>query len=325
MKFRWTQICAVFAVALFSLQAQAQGSGDFPSRAIKIIVPGGAATAPDLVARALAEELTKQMNVSVTVDNREGAGGTVAYVAAAKSPADGYTLLLASSTMVTSVHMVNPQPFDPVKDFTSIIKIGEIPLLAVVGSDTQHKNWKDLVTWSKANPGKMNFGTMGKGSASHLYTAMLQKEFSFGATDVAYKSVSQGIVDTSTGKLDFYLANLPPTISLLQAGKLRAVGIGSATRLPALPDVPTFAELTGKPGYRAVLWYAAMVPAGTPQAIVSRLVNEVTKAAASPVVKQRIEAAGGVMAVASGKDMHDQVEADFNKFGGLVKELGLGK
>ena len=325
MKLKPFAILSALMLAMLGATTGARAQSDYPSKPIRIMVSAGPATAPDVVARAMAEELAKQMGVAVSVENREGAGGNIAHAAAAKAPADGYNLLLGSSTMVTSVHLVNPQPFSPVRDFIPLGRIGEIPLLAVVGAESRFKTWADVVNYSRANPGKMNFATMGKGSASHLFTATLEKEFAMTGVDVSYKSVNQGIIDTSTGKVDMYLANLPPAIGLLQAGKLRASGVGSTTRLPALPDVPTFAEITGKPGYRAVLWYGTFVPTGTPPAIIARLTQEVAKAAATPSVKARIEAAGGVISIAPGKDMHEQLEADYQRFGNLAKELGLVK
>jgi tripartite-type tricarboxylate transporter receptor subunit TctC len=227
--------------------------------------------------------------------------------------------------MVSAIQVVNPQPYNPVSDFVPIGRIGEIPMLALVGTESHIKSWADLVSYTKANPGKVNFATAGNGSASHLFTSILHQEFGMNGVFVAYKSTNQALLDVSTNKTDIYLANFPPAAGLISAGKLKPIGVGSTSRLATLPDVPTFAEMLGKPGYRVVLWYGLLAPTGTPPAIVNRLSQELAKAAAAPLLKTRMEAAGGIVSVASGKEMHDQVVSDNTRFASIVKELGLVK
>ncbi len=325
MKLSSLMLFSGVITALVSAVCPAWAQSDFPSRPIRIIVAAGPSTSGDMVARAMADEMSKQLRVAVTIENREGSGGNVGQIAAARAAPDGYTILLATSALTSSAQMLNPPQYNPIKDFVPLGRIGEVPLLVVVGSETPFNQWTDIVKYARSSPGKMNFATMGKGSASHLFTSILEQEFSMSGVDVGYKSVNQGIMDTSTGKIDMYLANLPPAAGLLSAGKLRVIAVGSASRLPSMPNVPTFAELTGKPNFSASLWYGLFVPTGTPAAVVARLSQETVKAAATQQVKDRIEGAGGFISVGSGRELQEQMESDFKRFGGIIKQLGLAK
>ena len=301
----------------------AGAQSDYPSRPIRFIVAFSAGSASDTVGRAIADELSKQIGVPVVIENREGAGGNLGHAAAAKAAPDGYTLLMGTSLMTMSVHMATPAQYDPVKDFVPIIRVAEIPLIAVAASHAPFKTWPELVAYSKANTGKVNYATSGSGTASHLFTEMLKREFAFDAQDVPYKNVGQAVIDTSTGTVNFFIANLPPTRGLLQSGQLRPLAVGSRRRLAGYPDTPTFAELTGKPDLEIAVWYGLFAPAGTSPVIVSRLARELQKAAETPAVRARLEANGGVISIGNAKDLGELVQADNLRFKNILKDLGL--
>lgn len=296
---------------------------EFPTRPIRLIVAFAGASAADSVGRAVAEELTKQLGVPVVVENIAGAGGTIGTTAAARAQPDGHTLMIGTSLMTMAVHMNSPPAYDAMKDFIPIARVGEIPLVAVASTSAPFKSWRELIAYSKANTGKVNYATSGKGSASHVYTEMLKRELGFQGQDVAYKDVGQAVMDTATHKVDFFIANLPPTQGLLNAGQLRAIAVGSPQRLAAFPDVPTFAEITGRRDLKLSLWYGVFAPAGTPAPVVAKLEKAVMKAADSTGVRARMAVAGGAGSVGPGTELAQLVRQDNQSFSVLIKSLGL--
>ncbi len=303
--------------------ATAQSS--YPERPVRMVVAFAAGSASDQVGRAMADEMSKQMGVAVTVENIAGAGGNIGHTAAARANPDGYTLMLGTSLMAMAVHMQNPPTYDAVKDFAPVARIGDIPLVAVASATAPFKTWAELMTYAKANPGKVNYATSGKGTSSHVYTEMLKRDLRFDAQDVGYKAVTQAVMDTASQKVDFFIANLPPTQGLITGGQLRAIAVGSAKRIAALPDVPTFAEVTGKPNMTLSLWYGVFAPAATPKPVLARLEREVMKAADSPNVKARLATAGGMVSVGPATDLERLVRDDNQSFSSLIKQLGLDK
>ena len=318
---QWILWACALGLSLALTPACAQS--DYPARPVRLIVPFSAGSAADTVGRAIGDELSKLIGVPVVIDNREGAGGSLGNAAVAKANPDGYTLLMGTSLMAMSVHMTSPPLYDAVKDFVPIARVGAIPLVVVAASTAPFKTWAELIAYSKANAGKINYATSGKGSSSHVYTEMLKREFGFDAQDVPYKNVGQAVTDTATGINHFFLANLPPTRALIQTGQLRALAVGSRQRLAAFPEVPTFAELTGRPNLEMALWYGFFVPAGTPAGVVSRLNRDILKAADTPSVRARLEINGGVLALGSATELAAQVRSDNVRFRSLMRELGL--
>ena len=296
---------------------------DYPSKPIRFIVAFGAGTASDTVGRAIADELSRLTGVSVVIDNREGAGGNLGHAAAAKAAPDGYTLLMGTALLALTVHSTTPPLYDPIKDFVPILRVGQIPAMAVASSTAPFKTWPELVAYAKAKRGIINYATSGKGGSSHLLTVMLGREFGFESQDVAYKNTGQAITDTASGIVDYFVANLPPARGLLQSGQLRALAVGSKRRLADYPDVPTFAELTGKPDFEIALWYGLFAPAGTPAAIVARLTRDIAKAADTPAVRSRLDAAGGGLSIGNATELAQQLRADNTRYRTLLKELGL--
>ena len=318
---RVVTLAAALVAAITATPASAQA--DYPTRPLRLIVSFSAGSAADTVSRALGEELARQLGVAVVIDNREGAGGSLGNAAAAKAAPDGYTLLMGTSLMAMSVHTNAPPLYDVVRDFVPIARIGVIPLVAVASAAAPFKTWAELIAYSKTHPGKVNYATSGKGSSSHVYTEMLKREFGFDAEDVPYKNVGQAVTDTATGINHFFIANLPPTRGLIQAGQLRPLAVGSRQRLPTFPEVPTFAELTGWPELEMALWYGVFAPTGTPPAIVARLPREVLKAADTAGVRARLDANGGFQLLGSAADLGTLVRADNQRFKALMKDLGL--
>ena len=309
----------------FTLPAVAPvgAQSDYPSKPIRFLVAFSAGTASDTVGRAIADELSKLIGVAVVIENREGAGGNLGHAAAARAAPDGYTLLMGTALLALTVHSTAPPLYDPIKDFIPILRVAQIPAVVVAASTAPFKTWSELVAYAKSKRGQINYATSGKGGSSHLLAEMLKREFGFDAQDVPYKNSGQAIIDTSTGTIDFFVANLPPARGLLQTGQLRALAVGSTRRLPGYPEVPTFAELTGKPDFEMSLWYGLFAPAGTPAAIVARLARDIAKATDTPAVRLRLEAAGGALSIGSATELAEQLRADNLRYRNLLKELGL--
>ena len=312
----------VFSVTLPAIES-AYAQSDYPSRPLRVIVAFSAGTASDTIGRAIADELAKVIGVGVVIENREGAGGNLGHVAAARATPDGYTLLMGTALLALTVHSTAPPLYDPTKDFVPILRVGQIPALVVASSNAPFKTWPELVAYAKAKGGAVNYATSGKGGSSHLLAEILKREFGFNALDVPYKNTGQAITDTATGTIDFFVANLPPARGLLQSGQLQALAVGSKKRLVSYPNVPTFAELTGKPDYDISLWYGLFAPAGTPAALVARLARDIAKAADTPSVRSRLDAAGGALSIGSGAELGEQLRADNSRYRNLLKELGL--
>ncbi len=295
----------------------------YPNRPIRLINAYAAGSASDTVARAIADELTRQIGVPVVVETITGAGGNIGHTAAARAQPDGYTLLLGTSLMAMAVHMISPPTYDAVKDFIPVARVGEIPLVAVASTSAPFKTWREMMAYSRANAGKVNYATSGKGSSSHVYSEMLKRELKFDAQDISYTAVGQAVIDTATGKVDFFIANLPPTQGLIDAGKLRAIAVGSQQRLAAFPDVPTFAEITGRRDLKLALWYGVFAPAGTPAPVVARLEKAIMASANTTGVRARLAISGGAVSVGSAADLERMVRQDNQSFSALIKSLGL--
>ena len=318
------RLFGIFILGLLLATGRPAGAqSDYPTKPVRFIVAFSAGTASDTVGRAIADELSKLLGVAVVIENREGAGGNIGHAAAARAAPDGYTLLMGTALLALTVHSTAPPLYDPIKDFVPILRVAQIPAVVVASSAAPFKTWSELVAHAKAKKGAVNFATSGKGGSSHLLAEMLKREFGFDAQDVPYKNAGQAITDTATGTVDYFVANLPPARGLLQSGQLRALAVGSKRRLADHPDVPTFAELTGKPDFEITLWYGLFAPAGTPAAIVARLARAIAQAADTPAVRSRLDAAGGAVSIGSATELALQLRADNTRYRTLLKDLGL--
>jgi len=316
-------VSGILIAACAALACGAAGAQAYPNRAIRIIIPFAAGSGSDTTARVVGDALSSQLGVPVVLETREGTGGAIGAAAVAKAAPDGYTLLSAANPMTVTPYMMKTLPFDPAKDFAAIARVAIIPLVVVTSSQSSYKSFQDLVARMKAEPGKVNYATGGKGSPSHLEVELWQRAVGADARDVPYKNFGQALTDTMAGRTDFIMASLPISASHIAAGNLRPLAVGAATRLPNLPNVSTLAELLNKPGYEAAAWYGFLAPAGTPSEIVARLAAEVQKALNVPAVRTRIEGTGGRISLAGPEQFNQQIQAESERWSRLVKEMGL--
>ncbi|CAN5363505.1 tripartite tricarboxylate transporter substrate binding protein [soil metagenome] len=260
---------------------------------VMLVVPHAAGTGVDAVARSFAPSLQKTLDAIVIVDNRVGASGAIGSAAVARAKPDGATLMLnANPPFVTFPLTQDPPLYDPVKDFTPIARVGSVPMVLVVSAQSDIKTFEQFAAYAKSNPAQANYASPGAGSAGYLAMERLKTLKGVNVQEVLYKSTPQSLVDVVGGHVLSAFSSLPAVTSLIDAGKLRPLAIGSSTRVQLLPNVPTLAELTDDKEFTASVWYGFLAPAGTPPATVSRLYEGISTAFATEAVQQSMRAQG---------------------------------
>lgn len=283
------RILAILSLALLAGGTLAQGA--YPSKPIRMIVPFTAGSVTDIVARTVADTMSRSMGQPIVIENKPGAGGTIGAALVAKSEPDGYTVLIHSSG-----HALNPAiypnlPYDTVKDLTGVTPLAAVPNVLVVSPTRGWKSVADLVAAAKAKPGALNYASAGVGSATHLNAEKFKLRAGIEAQHVPFKGTPEALTDVIGGRDDFFFAPLASALPVVKDGKLQALAVSSAQRSPALPNVPTTVE-AGVPDSDYTLWVGMIVPSATPPAVVKRLHDEAVKAVTSPEVKARLATLG---------------------------------
>lgn len=313
--FRRRPWAVLFALLLLAPAAWSQA----PLRIVVPFPPGGAA---DSFARLVGQKLTEVAGTTVIVDNKPGAGGVIGTDAAAKSPADGSTLL-----MVTVGHAVNPfilskLPYDTRADFVPVAMVATVPSLVVAGPSFPGKTFKDLLAAAKAKPGTLEFASSGIGSTSHVGAALIESLAGVDLLHVPYKGATAALQDVMGGRIAMSVDIITSSLQLVKTGKLHALAITSAKRSPLLPDVPTVAE-AGLPGYEFMSWYVLLAPAKTPAATVDKLAADIRKAQALPEFRARVAEIGGEVAPLSPKETAAYLDKEFTTWAKVVKDRNI--
>jgi tripartite-type tricarboxylate transporter receptor subunit TctC len=288
------QALSVLLTAAFALAvgAPARAQDAWPTRSVRIVVPFAAGGATDVVARALGKDLSELWGQPVVVDNRGGAGGNIGAEVVAKSSPDGYTLLMASGSILTvNPHIYAKLPFDSQKDFIPVTNVASGPQLVVVHPGFPAKSVADLIALAKAKPGTVNFGSAGIGSQTHMAAENFVDAAGINATHVPYKGEGPALADLIAGQIQFVLANIAAAAPHVNNGTIRALAVTSLTRSPLLPDVPTVAE-SGIAGFENSGWFGILVPAGTPQSIVDKIHADTVKVLERREMKERLSVQG---------------------------------
>jgi tripartite-type tricarboxylate transporter receptor subunit TctC len=284
---RLLSLLVLALAAGFAAPAAAQA---YPNKPIRLVVPFPAGGATDIFARALSQKLGERLSTTVVVDNKPGAGGTIGSDLAAKAPADGYTLLLATS----STHSIGPSfgkvPYDAVADFTPISHVGNAPSLMLVPNSSPARTVKEWVEHARRNPGKLNYASSGNGTVVHLGTEYFKAQAGLFLVHIPYRGTALAIPDLVSGKLDVLFDSLPSGLPHVKEGRLRALGVTSAKRSPLLPDLPAVSETV--PGYETVTWFGLYGPKGLPADIVTRVNAAVNQALQDADVKERLARLG---------------------------------
>lgn len=313
----FTLASVVFGVAPITAVAQ-----DYPSKPLRIVVPFAAGGGVDILTRKLAQDLSERLQQQVLVENRTGAGGNVGADAVAKAPADGYTLLMAT----TGTHTINPglyanMPFDAEKDFKPITLVASVPNLLVTNATVPARSVKELVDLAKAQPGKLSFASFGNGTSNHLSGEMLKSMSGIDVVHVPYKSATQAVTDLMAGQTAFAFVNTPLALPHARAGKLRALAVTSGKRSAATPEFPTMIE-AGIPGFVVESWYGLMAPAGTPDAVIARLHREVLAALAKPDVKEFFAKQGADVETTTPVVFATRVQSEKARWAEVIKASG---
>ena len=289
----------------FAGRASAQAE-DWPSKQIRALVPYGAGSATDLVPRTIFETLSAQIGRTIVIENRPGGGTTVASHAVAKAEPDGYTVLVHSNAIVTVPAIQANVPYDPVRDFSGITPLANVPLALVVSPDKNIRTVQQLVAAAKAKPGAINYAAAGIGTPPHLTTERFRLAAGFEGQLVPFKSAPEAVTEVLTGRVDFYFCPLPAATALINGKKLLALAVSSSRRATALPDVPTTLE-SGFPNSDFDFWVGAFVPKQTPRAVVAKMHREMVKAIQVPAVVEKLAKLGVEPMIMSPEDFDARI------------------
>lgn len=277
---------------LAPIGARATDEENYPARPVTVVVPYAAGGGLDVVTRLLAQKLAERTGKNFIVENRLGAGGVIAASSVAKAAPDGYTLFSGSSTQLAiQVTLHKALPYNPATDFVPIALVASVPFVLIVHPSLPVHSAGDLIKLAKAKPGQLQFGSSGIGGPPHLYMELLQTMTGTKMVHIPYKGTAQAIVDVVAGRVPILMSDVAPAAPLIKAGKVRALGVSSTTRVAVLPDVPPIAE-NGVPGFDAVAWLMLVAPAATPPAIVDKLHADLQAIVAAPDTQQKLVTLG---------------------------------
>ena len=310
-----------------SIALPAAAQGNWPTRAVKIIVPFPAAGTTDILARAIAPELAKAFGQQFIVDNRAGAGGNVGTEIVAHSPPDGYTLLMGTvGTHGINRALYSKLPYDPIKDFAPITMVAGVPNVMVVPAEKSKTmgilTVADFIKYAKAHPGQLNMASSGNGTSIHLSGELFKSMTGTYMVHFPYRGSGPALLDLMSGTMDVMFDNLPSSLPQIKAGRLRALAVTSRQRSSALPDVPTIEEAAGLKGFDATSWFGLLAPAGTPPEIVNRIQQEVAKSFSSPAIKEKLVSQGAIPSGNTPAEFAKHIAAEHVKWAKVVKESG---
>jgi len=315
---RIARLVVVFCIALAGT-AEAQ---DYPARPITLVVPYAAGGGNDVMARIVADKMSKSLGQQIVIENKGGAGGSIATRQVAKAAPDGYTLGLGGTgTLAINPTLYRNVGYDPRKDFAPVGLIATSALVVLVHPGIAAKSIAELIALAKREPGSLNYASAGSGSGIHLGSELLAHMAGIKLTHIPYKGSSPALTDLLGGHVAIYLSSLPPAIALVREGKVRALAVTGATRSPIFPDLPTVAE-AALPGYEAVLHYGIVAPAGTPQPIIEKLNAAMRAALAEDDVRARIVADGAEPVLTTPAEYAADIDAEETKWSAIVKMSG---
>jgi tripartite-type tricarboxylate transporter receptor subunit TctC len=312
---------ALIAVAA-TLSASLAWADSYPSKPVKMIVPFAAGGATDIIGRFVADRLSRELGQPFVVDNRAGANGAIGAEAVARSPADGYTLLVVTAgTHAINKSLYKSLSYDPVKDFTHVALVANAPNAVVVHPSVPAKNIRELIDYAKKNPGKLYFGSAGSGSTLHLAGELFNTMAGVQMVHVPYKGGSAAIIDLLGGRIQLMFDSISPALPNIQAGRTRVLAVTGAKRTAILPDVPTVAE-AGLPGYVATAWFGIVAPANLPAEVTKKLNAAINRIISTEEARQQLTKLGGEPFVASPEEFRAHVQSEVAKWAKVVEASG---
>ena len=294
----------------------------WPAKPIRLVVPFPPGGGTDIIARETSQRVAAATGWTFVIENKPGAGGNLGVDAAAKSPADGYTIVIGqTSNLAINPTLYAKMPYDSQKDLAPIVLLANAPLVMVTGTVTPYKTLADAVNAAKAKPGAINFASPGNGTVAHLTSELFQKAAGIKAQHVPYKGASQAIVDVISGNVEIYLSSVPTLLGHIKQGKVRALAVTSARRVDDLPKVPTINE-SGYKGFDAVTWFGLLAPAGTPKDVVARINAEFNKALQNAELRKKLGDEGADPAGGTPEQFAALIRDEIPRWGKVVKESG---
>jgi tripartite-type tricarboxylate transporter receptor subunit TctC len=313
-------------MARLVLMAAAAAAGlahaqNYPDKPVRLLVPFPAASATDVVARTIGQKLSEKWHQPVVIENKPGAGGNLGTEIGAKSPADGYTILMGTVANAISASLYRKLTYDFIKDFEPVTLMAVTPLVLVANPKFPPNTLKEVVAYAKAHPGEVNFGSGGTGTSNHLAGEMLNTMAGIKMTHVPYKGTPAAYTDMLAGQVSLMFDNIVAVMPHIKSGKLKPIAVSTAKRVPSLPNVPTVAE-SGFPGFEAVSWIGAVVPAGTPKEIINKLNTDFNAVMAMPDVKEKLAASGAELKGSTPEEFDAHIRKEIDKWAKAVKSSG---
>lgn len=313
---------SLLVVAMFSTpQPYAPAAAAYPDRPIRLVVPLAPGGTTDILARLVAQRLSATFGQPVIVDNRPGAGGNIGNEVVARAVPDGYTLLMAAPPLVINPGLYAKVGYRPIDDYTPISLIASVPVVLAVNPGVQARSVRELLTLAKAHPGKYNYASSGVGGTPHLAGALFASMAAVDIVHVPYKGSGPALTDLLGGQVHMQFSGLPPLLPFIRSGKLRALGVASLKRAPALPDVPTIAE-AGVPGYEATSWQGLSAPARLPTQISTLLHGTLTKFISAPETRARFAELGAEPVGSTPAEFARFIKVEFDKWGPVIRQTG---
>jgi tripartite-type tricarboxylate transporter receptor subunit TctC len=312
-----SQLSQAYILALILFGSLSTFAAEWPDKPVKIVVPFSAGGATDLLGRSFANELGKIWQQAVIVDNRPGAGGALGAEVVAKSPADGYTLLLASGSMFTVNQYIYPKVSYSVQNFELITKVASGPMVIAVNANVPAKNLRELISYAKANPAQVNFASAGNGSQVHMAGEAFADAGNIDIVHVPYKGEGPAYVDLLAGAVQMAVGNINTIAPLLKSGKIRALAVTSRERAAMLPEIPT-AEEAGLPTFEFTAWFALVAPAGTPKNVTAKMYADVVKAMAQPGMKRYLADQGMTATISAPGTLGDDIMKESARWKALI-------
>jgi len=316
LRLIWMLVFSCFTLAMALANAQS-----YPAKPVRIIVPFPPGAGADITTRLFAPRLSEALGQSVVVENRAGAAGNIGAEVVARAAPDGYTLLTAPASIAISQTLYKKLSFDLLRDFQAVSMLASVPFLLVVHPSLPVKNVKDLIALAKARPGQLNYASTGNGSSPHLTAEMLKMQARIDAVHVPYKGTPLAVTDLLTGQVSFMFANALSMLPHVNSGRLHALGVTSAKRNAATPQLPTMAE-SGLPGFESGTWYALLAPAGTPREVVARLSAEIGKLTQHPDIRKKLVAQGAEALTMTPGETAAYIKSEVAKWGKVVEASG---
>jgi tripartite-type tricarboxylate transporter receptor subunit TctC len=315
-------VIVAVAVVITTLLAGAAGAQQYPTKTVRLIIPGSPGGSVDTIGRMIAQRLTDALGQPVLADNRAGAGTMIASELTAKSPPDGHTVLMVSNSHAINAGLYKTLPYDPVKDFAEVTLAALLPYLLVVHPSVPAQNVKELIALARKRPGDLHFASAGSGSSTHLAGELFKSMAGANMTHVPYKGGAPGVTDLLGGHVQA-MFNSPISVGqLAKEGRLRTLAISSAKRSALLPQIPTIAE-SGLPGYESVAWYGMLVPARTPAYAITTLNREVLKILKTNEVRARLATDGGEVIGSTPEEFATHMRNDIQRWTKLIPAIGL--